>query len=439
MFDKDQLIKNHTRCLYFFILAFTVFSLILVLIFKIGVFEQDEIEQYQLKVRPKISTLAINPNWDNLKYYQETISKKKFLQEIQSVYSEGESWKLAAKINNNYVDLKTKGNNSTRIFFSKKNSNLKAPRFWRKADELPKLIRSTNKPLSNISIAIDPGHIGGEWAKMEGRWYQINNSGIEIKEGELTLEVAKKLKQKLEKLGAKVELVRSEKRPVNQLSPIDFISLAKEILKSKGMDSNEKNIKRESEILFYRSHEIRRRAFIINKKIKPDIVICVHFNAESWGNPYSPILTKKNHLHLLINGNYSRSEFRLEDNRYHLFIRLFQGIHSEEFKISKAVAQSMAKETGLSPYKYKTSNAKLLDTNEPYIYARNLLANRIYHCPVIFLEPYVMNNKEFYDRVKLGSYSGFKTINGKKRKSLMDEYTDGVVNGLKKYYIESRN
>ncbi|MBT17092.1 MAG: hypothetical protein CMO59_14100, partial [Verrucomicrobiales bacterium] len=167
MFDKDQLIKNHTRCLYFFILAFTVFSLILVLIFKIGVFEQDEIEEYQLKVRPKLSTLAINPNWDNLKYYQETISKKKFLQEIQSVYSEGESWKLAVKINDNYVDLKTKANDSTRIFFSKKNSNLKAPRFWRKADELPKLIRSTSKPLSNISIVIDPGHIGGEWAKME--------------------------------------------------------------------------------------------------------------------------------------------------------------------------------------------------------------------------------------------------------------------------------
>ena len=29
-------------------------------------------------------------------------------------------------------------------------------------------------------------------------------------------------------------------------------------------------------------------------------VICVHFNAESWGNPYSPTLTKKNHLHLLL-------------------------------------------------------------------------------------------------------------------------------------------
>ena len=99
----------------------------------------------------------------------------------------------------------------------------------------------------------------------------------------------------------------------------------------------------------------------------------------------------------------------------------------------------MAKETRLPPYRYKTSNAKLIDTNEPYIYARNLLANRIYHCPVIFLEPYVMNNKEFYDRVKLGAYSGFKTINGEKRKSLINEYTDGVVDGLKTYYLENRN
>ena len=217
MFHKDRPIKNYTRRLYLSIFALAVFTLTLISFFKFGVFEQDEIAEYQLRVRPKLSTLAINPNWNELKYYQKTITKKKFLQDIQSVYSEGESWKLAAKIKSNYVDLKTKGNNSIRIFFSEKNSNLKTPRFWRKADELPKLIRSTSKPLKDISIAIDPGHIGGEWAKMEGRWYQINTSGIEIKEGELTLEVAKRLKQKLGNLGARVELVRSEKRPVLSL------------------------------------------------------------------------------------------------------------------------------------------------------------------------------------------------------------------------------
>ena len=88
---------------------------------------------------------------------------------------------------------------------------------------------------------------------------------------------------------------------------------------------------------------------------------------------------------------------------------------------------------------YNTSNAKLLQSDEPYIYARNLLANRIYHCPVLFLEPYVMNNKEFYDRVALGEYEGLKIINGMKRKSLLNEYSDGVVEGLKKYYLENRN
>lgn len=403
------------------------------------IFTKSEIADYQLKVRPNISTLAINPDWKELKKYQRTITKRKFLHQIQSVYSEGQSWKLGAKVGDSFVDIKTRGNNFIRVFFSDEETDLKSKRFWKKANELPKLINVKKRPLKNLKIAIDPGHIGGEWAKMEGRWYQINNSGIEIKEGELTLGVAKKIKQKLDKLGANVVLVRSDIRPVNQLSPSKFTDMAKELLESRGMVVNETNVKRESELLFYRRHEIRRRAHIINHKIKPDLVICVHFNAESWGNPYKPTLTNKNHLHLLINGNYSQSEFRLEDNRFHLFTRLFQDIHTEEFRLSKAVANSMAMETKLPPYKYNTSKAKLLQSDEPYIYARNLLANRIYHCPVLFLEPYVMNNKEFYDRVALGEYKGLKRINGIERKSLLNEYSDGVVEGLKKYYLENRN
>ena len=140
-----------------------------------------------------------------------------------------------------------------------------------------------------------------------------------------------------------------------------------------------------------------------------------------------------------MNGNYSQYEFRLEDNRYHLFLRLFQNIHSEEFELSKSIAKSLARETLLPPYVYRTSNAKLIDNNEPYIYARNLLANRIYHCPVIFLEPYVMNSKDFYHRAQLGSYKGLKIVNGIKRKNIIEEYTDGIVNGLTEYYSTKRD
>ena len=315
----------------------------------------------------------------------------------------------------------------------------KGPRYWRSSNELPKLSDPANKPLEDLIIAIDPGHIGGRWAKMEGRWYQVNNSGIEIKEGELTLKIAKILKEKLEPLGSTVNLVRTNNNPVNKLDPKNFIQLAKKTLKSKGLPLSQKNIKRESELIFYRKHEIRRRANIINKRIKPDIAICIHFNAESWGNPTDPILTDNNHLHLLVNGNYSQYEFRLEDNRYHLFLRLFQNIHSEEFELSKSIAKSLARETLLPPYVYRTSNAKLIDSNEPYIYARNLLANRIYHCPVIFLEPYVMNSKDFYHRAQLGSYKGLKIVNGIKRKNIIEEYTDGIVNGLTEYYSTKRD
>ena len=83
MFHKDRRIKNYTRRLYLSIFALAVFTLTLISFFKFVVFEQDEIAEYQLRVRPKLSTLAINPNWNELKYYQKTITKKK----ISSRYS----------------------------------------------------------------------------------------------------------------------------------------------------------------------------------------------------------------------------------------------------------------------------------------------------------------------------------------------------------------
>ena len=425
---------------YFFIV---LFGSLIIIFFSINTrkklfHNEQEITKDQLTLRESISVLAANPNWDLLKNYHDKISKKEFLEKIKAVYSEGDAWQSVAKVGENFVDIKTSKNNFIRIYFSSEDLHSAVPRYWRKANEMPKLRDPKNQPLEDLIIAIDPGHIGGRWAKMEGRWYQINNSGIEIKEGELTLKIAKRLKEKLERLGSKVNLVRKRNGPVNKLHPEDFVGLAKKILRSKGLPLSQQNVKRESELIFYRKHEIRRRAYLINKKIKPDITICIHFNAESWGNPTNPKLTDNNHLHLLVNGNYSHHEFRLEDNRYHLFMRLFQNIHGEEFELSKSIAKSLAEETRLPPYVYKTSNAKLIDKNEPYIYARNLLANRIYHCPVIFLEPYVMNSKSFYHRAKLGSYKGLKIVDGIERKNLTEEYTDGIAKGLIKYYAKMR-
>ncbi len=294
---------------------------------------------------------------------------------------------------------------------------------------------ATQRPLEGVKIAIDPGHIGGEWAKMEERWYQIDGAGTEVKEGELTLAVAQVLKPQLEALGAVVTLVRENHEPVTTRRPADFVELAAEELAATRQDPS--GAAHRSEIMFYRWSEIRARADLINGKIKPDLTLCLHFNAEAWGNPNQPQFSPNNHLHLIVNGAYSNAEFGLHDQRLDLMKRLLQRIHPEELAISAAVAESMADATGLPAYRYTRPSAKLVGDSR-FVYARNLMANRIFLCPIVFLEPYVMNNQEVYERIGAGDYEGEREVAGKLRKSLIREYADGVAEGLANYYRDAR-
>ncbi|RYD62368.1 MAG: hypothetical protein EOP84_34650 [Verrucomicrobiaceae bacterium] len=74
--------------------------------------------------------------------------------------------------------------------------------------------------------------------------------------------------------------------------------------------------------------------------------------------------------------------------------------------------------------------------NNAYLWARNLLANRVYRNPVVFLEPYVMNSRPVWKRVQLGDYEGTRIIAGEQRKSIYREYADGVVEGVRRYYAQ---
>ncbi|MFZ4588920.1 MAG: hypothetical protein ACOYNG_08050, partial [Terrimicrobiaceae bacterium] len=69
-----------------------------------------------------------------------------------------------------------------------------------------------------------------------------------------------------------------------------------------------------------------------------------------------------------------------------------------------------------------------------YIWARNLLANRLFRCPVIYAEPYVMNSREVFRRVQAGDFEGVKTIAGRPRRSIYREYADAIAAGLAAHY-----
>jgi hypothetical protein len=199
----------------------------------------------------------------------------------------------------------------------------------------------------------------------------------------------------------------------------------------------EKTVAWQRALLFYRNSEIQRRASLVNYQLQPDLVLCLHFNAEPWGDPNQPTLVEKNHLHLLVNGAYLPNELQLDDERFEMLQKLLSRAFPEELELAETIAGTMAKETGLPPYHYKTENVTPVGASG-YVYARNLMATRLYRCPTVYLEPYVMNSQEVFARIDAGDYDGERRVAGKQRRSIYREYVESVVDGLLAYFKKTR-
>ncbi|MEM0970591.1 MAG: hypothetical protein AAGJ31_14640, partial [Verrucomicrobiota bacterium] len=304
-----------------------------------------------------LSPLAPPPRWSLLDVYQETISLKTFVEELALNYEAGEG---ASK---NLITIDEE-NQLARILYQNKTPDLLwtlrfakkdqlAPKYWRAASELPPASRR-DRPLEGLRIVIDPGHIGGPWADMEQRRFLIYPPGSKepgevtellpphgpfrpVMEGSIVLRVAEILEEKLTALGAYVALARRQTEPVTPQRPNDFADLARSSLgySSRIQMSENSNLRRKAERLFYLSAEIRARGTRVNESFRPDLALCLHLNAEAWGSPSRPSFSTKNHLHFLINGCYSRSEILKDDQRFEMILRLLQRIHPEELAVCR--------------------------------------------------------------------------------------------------------
>jgi N-acetylmuramoyl-L-alanine amidase len=381
----------------------------------------------------KLSPLAPKPDWADLDAYQQSITRDDFLFLLERVYAPKGAWRSTIDVGREAASIRTAdGAPPYLLRFAPSRSEIKSgARFWRSKAQMP--ARPEDKPLAGVRIAIDPGHIGGKWAKMEERWFRIGNSPP-VTEGDMTLYVAKMLVPQLKQLGAQVWLTRSKSAPVTSARPGRLGDAAADSLADKEQAANPAAIKHESELLFYRISEIRRRAELVNEEIKPDLVLCLHFNAEAWGNPDRPALTDKNHIHFIVNGCYSEKELAYDDVRFAMLRKLLGRAYREELAVSEAVASAMGRVTQLPAYQYEATASALKIGNSPFVWARNLAANRLFECPVVFVEPYVMNSKAVFARVQLGDYTGLRIVGGKLQKSIYREYADGIVAGLVDYY-----
>ena len=393
--------------------------------------------------------LADPPNWKALAKFQKTITHDEFEQLLRGVYCTHGISDEFIRVDPEAACILMDRDAQTWFTLRFANTGQRNPpvtRSWRPARALPR--RKKAGILAGLKIALDPGHIGGEWAKMEERWFK-SGEAPPVEEGEMTLRVATMLAGKLRSLGARVLFVREKSEPVTPFRPDDFKEAAREILKAGGTAApredfsgpddplREQTVRWQSEILFYRNSEIRYRARRVNSRLRPDLVLCLHFNAEAWGDERNPTLSDKNHLHLLVNGSYLPPELEFDDERFEMVRRLLSRVYDEEIKIADTVAPIMAKRTGLPPYQYTTDNVTRVGTSG-YVYARNLVATRLYQCPVVYFEPYVMNSHDVFARIQAGNYDGTQLVNGVERPSIYREYVDSVVDGLIEYYTAAR-
>ncbi len=372
----------------------------------------------------RVTPLSSEPDWSQLEKYQETLTAEEFSFSLQQVYCPREEWWSS------WIELQEDRAKIRKTGGTDQWYELRFRTNGQKKTHVPDLVG--NPPYQWV-VAIDPGHIGGDWAKMERREFSIGQERP-VREGELTLAVAKELLPRLQSLGVHPVLIRDGLQPVTPRRPGDFLDLAQPWVDGiLGSDSNatseEKSalLQDRQELLFYRVDEIQERARLVNQSIQPDLVICLHFNAAPWPDPEKQQLVERDDHHVLVNGCYMGGELAYDDQRFELIWRMVNRWSETEQRLAESLSLSFSEQTGLPPFSYKGPNALKIG-EVPGVWARNLLANRRYRCPVVFLEPYVANSQTTYPRIQKWLAQGAGQDD-----CIITEYTDAVMLGLENF------
>lgn len=368
------------------------------------------------------STAVLAADWSALERYQQTIARPDFEALLARVYCPSGAL-------TNYLSY---GANSVTVFSTPERTNaLFTLRFS---------ASSPRAPLPRFKrVALDPGHIGGQWARMEERFFE-RGKDRPVQEAVLNLTVARLLKTRLEAAGVQVFLTKDSFEPVTDKRPEDFRLQAEQetaaLTRFDAFPPLEREaaradaVRKRAEMLFYRGSEITARANLLNEKIKPDLTICLHFNAVDWDDCQN--LVDDDRLVVFVHGNYLASELRDDEQKLRLFSKLLERSHPIELAAAGAIATALANATKLPPVEYGPGSGSVRVGDNPYVFARNLAANRLVNGPVVFLEPYYQNNRLVYQRVQLGDYEGTRDVNGVPMKSIFREYADAVAGGLGK-------
>ena len=324
-------------------------------------------------------------------------------------------------------------------------------RYWRTAEEIALQRGDSDLPLAGLHIALDPGHIGGQWAAAEGRQFRIAENDFYVREGELALVVAQLARAKLVALGANVTLVREAAVRVNPKSPVDYLELAAEQVSLPKESSLSAlwayggALRARAVHLSIVKGDLMERARLVNREIQPDTLISLHINAAAWPTENESEseasesgsakfrLVGTNNVHALIFGCLSDGELQTGNQLEQLAVKLTNGSGPTERLLGGALATALAEATELPAARYRRNNAILLSSQQPYLFARNLLLLRMAECPTVLLEPYISNSVGAYGRLQsaLANRAADRAL---AEDDILLQYADAVVAGVRACY-----
>ena len=358
-------------------------------------------------------------DWSALEPFQETLSRSEFDLLLTNVYCPSAT----------LTGCLAYASNSVTIFSTSEKTNaLFTLRFGSPDVPYPKTIRR---------IVLDPGHIGGEWARMEERWF-VRGKARPVQEAVLNLMVACRLRDQLTAAGYEVALTKNNFKPVTDKRPEDFRDEASRTLPEPAFGSELERdaflrdmMRKRMEQFFYRNAEIAARTKLVNETYRPDLTLCIHFNAVEW-NEHND-LVDDNRLVVFVHGDYLPGEVADDAQKLRLFYKLLSRSLAVELPVAESLANALAQATKLPAAEYGAGSPAIHVGTNAYVYARNLAANRLIDSPVVFLEPYYMNNRIVYQRIQLGDYDGEQIVDGKSYRSIFREYADAVFAGLQHF------
>jgi len=392
-----------------------------------------------------------SPNpWFPLDLYQGTVTRQQFEEKMHTLYDPFGAFPAYLDINDSrviiYPSPKERREPQFVLEFAPPNQPKVPARWFRTPAEIRAETHPLDKPLAGLRVAIDPGHIGGQWAQMEERSTRYKGSAP-VQEGDLNLITARILKQELIDLGASVYVVRDSTEPVTPYRPDDMLPEARDLLVARSSHATNlkaippdklnllfsTRLKSLAEFLFYRCSEIHERGNRIRNNFVPDITVTLYIDATPSSGRGR--LTSANANIFFVGGSYTKTEMADPEMQRRAVYKLLEGGSEIEAEVAGDIASVFTQKTGLGPVQYgNSSTTRSVIPDNAYVVARNLAANREYDGPVVCTEPYFMNNNVVYQRLLAGDYDGVRKFNGKDYRSIFREYADCVAQGLVKAY-----